>query len=120
MQLCGISGVEKNQKERMQKQALRYVHVHVYNDFNLSYEKLLSQSNGRTCTLYLQRLRSILGVVYQSIMKQGPMYVNDLLAVNEKNSTWKKFPLVQPHFTARRYFLKYVCNHSWSFLGSVR
>ena len=62
---------EKMKKpERIQKQALRYVSK----DFNSSYEQLLSRSNRNT--LYVQRLRLNLSIVYKSGMKQGPMYVN--------------------------------------------
>ncbi len=38
------------------------------NDFNSSYEQLLSRPNRNT--LYVQRLRSILSIVYKSVMKQ--------------------------------------------------
>ncbi len=63
--------------ERIQKQALRYV----YNNYSSSYEELLNKANRPT--LYVQRLRSILSIVYKSLMKQGPIYVQDLFVVNE-------------------------------------
>ncbi len=60
---------KKKKLERIQKQALRYV----FNDFNSSYEQLLSRSNRNT--IYVQRLRSILSIVYKSVIKQGPIDV---------------------------------------------
>ncbi len=97
--LCGISVVEKkNEKERIQKQALLFV----FNDFNSSYEKVLIRSN-RT-TVYVQQLRPMLGILYKSIMKQGPKYVTDLVVVNENSR--RQFPRFQPHFTTMKYVLK--------------
>ena len=59
-----FSSQEKMKKlGRIQKQPLRYV----FNDFNSSYEELLSRSN--RSTLYVQRLRSIIGIIYKSTMK---------------------------------------------------
>ncbi len=88
-----------------------------FHDFNSSYEQLLSRSNRNT--LCVQRLRLILSIVYKSVMKQGPMYVNDLFVINENSKSRRYFPLVQPQFKIRRYDLnsfRYQASHFWNLL----
>ncbi len=48
--------------ERIQKQALGYMYV--YNNYSSSYEELLNKANRPT--LYVQRIRSVLNIVYKS------------------------------------------------------
>ena len=76
--------------ECIQKYALHYV----YNNYSSSYEELLNKAN--RSTLYVQWLRSILSIVYKSLMKQGPIYVQDLFVINEHSRNKRYFPLVQP------------------------
>ena len=81
--------------------------------------RLLSRSNRNT--LYVQRLRSILSIVYKSVMKQGPMYVNDLFVINENSKSRRYFPLVQPQFKTRRYgfnSFSYQASHFWNLLDN--
>ena len=61
-----------NKWQRIQKQASRYI----YNKYSSSYEELLNKANRPT--FYVQRLRSILSIVYKFLMKQLPKYVQDL------------------------------------------
>ncbi len=117
MQLYGISVAEKTWKkmERIQKQALRYV----YNNYSSSYEELLDKSNRPT--LYVQRLRSILNILYKSLMKQGPIYVQDLFVINEHSRSKRYFPLVQPQFKTQRYAFNsfaYQASHHWNLLDN--
>ncbi len=81
--------------EMRQKQALR----NIFNNFNSSYEELLSRLN-RT-TLSVQRLRSIFGIVYKSVMKQGLRSVSKQFA-----------NVLQQSCTRDREFCKTIANVS--------
>ena len=104
-----------NKLERIQKQALRFV----YNNYSSSYEELLNKANRPT--LYVQRLRSILSIVYKSLMKQGPIYVHDLFVINEHSRSKRYFPLVQPQFKTQRFVFNsfsYIASHHWNLLDN--
>ncbi len=73
--------------------ARRTPYYHVYN-YSSSYEELLKKPNRPT--LYVQRLRSMLSIVYKSPMNQGPIYVQDLqdlLVISEHSKSNRYLPL---------------------------
>ncbi len=57
----------------------------------------------------------MLGTVYMyksvTVMKQGPMYVNDLCVINENSKSKRQFPLVQSQF-----LFSYQASHFWNLL----
>ncbi len=47
--------------------------------------------------------------------------INDLFVVNENSRSRRQFPLVQPHFTTRKYGFKSLCyqaSHFWNLLDN--
>ncbi len=89
--------------------------ITLFNDFNSSYEELPSRSNTYTlCTATTVHFRQ--KIVYKSILKQGPKYINDLFVVNENSRSRRQFRLVQPHFTTRKYGFKSLCYQASYFI----
>ena len=108
-----LSGVDRSAQTRQVHTKSPPIHLHhhriqlaVYKPtINLTplppYEEPLNKANRPT--VYVQRLWSILSIVYKSLMKQEPIYVQDLFVIKEYSRSKRYFPLVQPQFKTQRY-----------------
>lgn len=107
---------EKMRKiEKIQKQALR----HVFNDYTSSYADLLKRAD-RTL-MYVQRLRSILKLVYKCLNKEGPAYLHDMFTLNEGSNSRKGSQLIQPKFSTIKYgfnSVRYQGSRWWNLLDN--